>query len=185
LPVIVNVQDFARLPPLEHAPDQTASRPLLAFKVIDVLPANPADAALPAATLMPAGVDVTRSPLRPSAATVNVTVLPGGFNVSVAARVTPPREAETVAVVTAATALVVALKVALVAPAASVTAAATAAAAELLESATTVPPGGAPLLSVTVPIEEFPPVTLAGLNVKVLRLAGVAAACGVKRRMAE
>jgi len=73
-PFSVNVQLFALFPPLEHAPDQTASRPPLAVSVIDVPVENDADPVLPTATLMPAGLDVTRSPLRPVAVTVRVAV---------------------------------------------------------------------------------------------------------------
>jgi hypothetical protein len=68
------------------------------------------------------------------------------------------------AVVDAATALVLTVNVALVAPTATVTLAGTLAAALLLESATCAPPDGAGPLSVTVPVEEFPPVTLVGSN---------------------
>jgi hypothetical protein len=39
---------------------------------------NDADAVLPTATLMPAGLEVILSPLRPLAVTVTVTALPGG-----------------------------------------------------------------------------------------------------------
>jgi len=68
-------------------------------------------------------------------------------------------------VVDAATALVLTLNVALVAPAAIVTLDGTVAAAVLLlESATVAPPVGAAPLSVTVPDEEFPPVTLVELS---------------------
>jgi hypothetical protein len=70
----VNVHVLLLFPPLEHAPDHTASRPLLTLSVIEVPTANDAERVLPTATLMPAGVDVTRSPLRPVAVTVNTTV---------------------------------------------------------------------------------------------------------------
>ncbi len=70
----VNVQVRLRLPPLEHAPDQTASRPLGTLNLIDVPVVNDEDAVLPTATLMPVGVEVTRTPLRPVAVTVNVAV---------------------------------------------------------------------------------------------------------------
>jgi hypothetical protein len=85
----VNVQVFVLLPPLEHAPDQMASRLSLTRSVIDVPMVNGADPVVPTFTLMPVGVDVTRSPLRPVAVTVKVADCPGGFTVSVALRVTP------------------------------------------------------------------------------------------------
>jgi hypothetical protein len=87
--VIVNVQVLALLPPLEHAPDQMASRPFVTLNVIDVLTAKPADAEVPTSTLMPAGFEVTRSPLRPVAVTVKVVPGACGFTVTVAFRVTP------------------------------------------------------------------------------------------------
>jgi hypothetical protein len=63
------------------------------------------------------------------------------------------------------TADVVTVNVRLVLPAATATLAGTVAAAGLLlDSDTTVPPDGAALVSVTVPCELLPPVTLAGLN---------------------
>src|SRR2546422_11475374 len=69
-------------------------------------------------------------------------------------------------VVDAATALVLTVNVALVAPAATVTLEGTLAAVVLLlESVTTAPPVGAAPLSVTVPVEEFPPATLVGFRV--------------------
>jgi hypothetical protein len=71
-PFSVNVHVFLRLPPLEQAPDHTASRPFDTVNLMDVPAANAADAALPTATLMPAGLEVTRCPLRPVAVTVNV-----------------------------------------------------------------------------------------------------------------
>jgi len=70
-------------------------------------------------------------------------------------------------VVDAATALVLTVKDALVAPAATVTLERTlATVVSLLESVTCASPVGAGPLSVTVPVEEFPPVTLVGLSVK-------------------
>jgi hypothetical protein len=70
-----------------------------------------------------------------------------------------------VTVVEAATALVLTVNIAVVAPAATVTLEGTVAAAVLLlESATVAPPAGAPPLSVTVPVEEFPPVTVVGFS---------------------
>ena len=62
--------------------------------------------------------------------------------------------------------LVLTVRDALVAPAATVTLEGTAAAAVLLlESVTVAPPAGAAPLNVTVPVEEFPPVTLLGFSV--------------------
>jgi hypothetical protein len=70
-----------------------------------------------------------------------------------------------VTVVELATALVLTVNVALVAPAATVTLEGTLAAAVLLlESVTCAPPAGADPLSVTVPVEEFPPVTLVAFS---------------------
>ena len=65
-PVSVNVHVFALFPPLEQAPDQMASRPFVTLSVICVLVANDADPLLPTATLIPAGLDVTRSRCGPS-----------------------------------------------------------------------------------------------------------------------
>ena len=67
-------------------------------------------------------------------------------------------------VVDVGTALVFTGKVALVAPAGTVTLAETVAATLLLERETTAPPLGAGPLSVTVPVEGVPPVTLDGLR---------------------
>jgi hypothetical protein len=88
VPVMVKVQLFALLPPLEHAPDQMASRPFETLKVIDVPVLNDADPVLPTLTLMPAGLDVTRSPLRPDAVTVNAAAADGGVTVNAAVFVT-------------------------------------------------------------------------------------------------
>ena len=68
-----------------------------------------------------------------------------------------------------ATAEVVIVKVAVVAPAATVTlAGACAAAVLLLVKATTAPPAGAAAAKVTVPVDNVPPITEAGLSVTVL-----------------
>ena len=77
----------------------------------------------------------------------------------------PLYEAEIVAEVGTRTADVFTLKVTLLAPAGTVTLAGTLAAVVLLlESATCAPPDGAGPLNVTVPVDEFPPVTLAGFT---------------------
>jgi hypothetical protein len=163
----VNVHVFVLFPPLEHAPDQIASRPLLTVNVIDAPALNGADPLEPTETLMPAGLDVTRSPLRPVAETVNVAVPPppaAGFTVSVPVRVTPPAEPEMVTDADVATVLDVTVNVPLVAPAAMVMLVGTVAAVVLLlDTVTTVPPDGAAAESVAVPCAfALPPVTLVG-----------------------
>lgn len=89
----------------------------------------------------------------------------GGSTVSVAVCVPPPNDAEMVTVVDVATALVVSVKLAVVAPAGTVTPfAGTLAAALLLDKTTCAPPAGAGPFSVTTPVgEEVAPVTLEGL----------------------
>jgi hypothetical protein len=67
--------------------------------------------------LIPAGLDVTRSPPRPVAVAVRVAFCAGGVTVSVAVRVTFPALAVIVTGVDVVTALVVTAKVAVVAPA--------------------------------------------------------------------
>ena len=68
--------------------------------------------------------------------------------------------------VEAATACVLTVKLALLAPAGMVTVAGALAALLLLESATCAPPDGAAALSVTVPVDDCaPPVTLVGFKV--------------------
>ena len=68
--------------------------------------------------------------------------------------------------VDAVTALVLAVKVALVAPAGTATLEGTLAAPLLLESATCAPPAGAGPLNVTAPVEDCaPPTTLVGFSV--------------------
>jgi hypothetical protein len=85
----VNVQVFCLFPPLEQAPDQMASRSFVTLSVIRVPLANDAEPVLPTLTLIPAGLDVTRSPLRPVAETVSVALCAGGVTVRVVVRVTP------------------------------------------------------------------------------------------------
>src|SRR3989449_1057233 len=69
------------------------------------------------------------------------------------------------------TGLVLTVKVALVAPSSTVTLAGTVAAAVLLlESVTCAPPAGAGPLSVTVPVEGLPPVTLVGFKLRERRV---------------
>jgi hypothetical protein len=75
--------------------------------------------------------------------------------------------------VDALTALVLTVKVAVVAPAPSVTLEGTwAAPVLLLERETCAPPDGAAPLSVTVPLEELPPMTLVGLRLSAESVTG-------------
>ena len=75
-----------------------------------------------------------------------------------------------VAVVELATTAVVMVKLALVAPAATVAPDGTTAAALSLDSPTVMPPPGAALLKVTVPVDVPPPTTVPGLNTTEVRL---------------
>jgi hypothetical protein len=134
------------------------SRWLVALSVTRVPTGKPAEPVLPTATLMPVGLEVTRSPPRPVAVTVSVAFWPGGVTVSVAVRVTLPALAVIVTGVDAVTALVVTVKPALVAPWATETLAGTLAVAGLeLDSVTGKPPTGAAAVSVTVPCAAVPP----------------------------
>jgi hypothetical protein len=74
----VNVQLLRLFPPLEQAPDQMALRPPETLNVIDVPVPNDAEPLLPVETLMPEGLEVIRSPLRPLAVTVNAAPSDGG-----------------------------------------------------------------------------------------------------------
>ena len=93
-----------------------------------------------------------------------VTV-PAGVMVNVACCELLPNVAVITAVVVVVTEVVVTVNEAPVLPAATVTLLGTLADELLLESETTDPPEGAPLESVTVPVELFPPLTLVGLRV--------------------
>lgn len=77
-PFSVKVQVAVLLPPLEQAPDQIALRPPLTDNLTDAPTVNDAEPLLPVATLIPAGLDVIRSPLRPLAFTVSVALCDGG-----------------------------------------------------------------------------------------------------------
>jgi hypothetical protein len=99
---------------------------------------------------------------------------PAGVTVKVAVLLTLLKVAVMVTGVFEATGSVVAVKVAVVAPAATVTDAGTWAAAVLLElRVTTAPPAGAGLSSVTVPVEGLPPWTEVGSNATDARTGGV------------
>ena len=163
------------LPPLEHAPDQIARRPPLTDKVTDVPTVNDAEPLLPVVTLIPAGLDVIRSPLRPVAFTVSVALCGGGgggggadadVTVRLAVFVTAFNVAVIVTGVDVVTLLVEIAKTALCEPAGTVTLAGTAATpALLLESATLVAVVAAAART-TAPCALEPPATVAGLTTR-------------------
>jgi hypothetical protein len=107
----VKVQLVVLLLPLEQAPDQTALRPFDTDRVTLVPTLKDAEPLLPVVTLIPAGLDVIRSPLRPVAFTVRVAVCGGGgddadVTVRVAVFLMPFKAAEIVTAVDAVTAVV-------------------------------------------------------------------------------
>lgn len=123
-PFSVNLHVFVFCPPLEQAPDQMASRPSETLSVITVPGANDPEPEVPVATLIPAGLEVTRSPPLPLAVTLRVAVPLGagagaetGFSVRLAERVTPPPETEIVTTVCVVTSVVEMLKPPAVLPA--------------------------------------------------------------------
>jgi len=133
----VKVHVFVLLPLLEQAPDQTASRLFETLNVIDVPVANDADPVPPTATFSPEGVELTVSPLRPLAVSVNVAVpvVGGGLDgvtSSVADWVTPPPDTEMVTRLSTETADVKMLKPPRVVPAGTIMPFGTDAAAGLL-----------------------------------------------------
>ena len=151
-------------PALEQAPDQIASRPLATLSVIDVPVANDADPLLPTLTLIPVGLDVTRSPLRPLAVTVSVAFCGGGGGgaagdtVRVAVLVPPLKVAVIVTVVDVLTALVDTLKAATWLAACTVTVDGTLAIDELLLESDTTESVCATAPSSTLPCPVDPPV---------------------------
>src|SRR5207245_10841907 len=109
----------------------------------------------------------TRSPAAYKASVIETVsvVADEGDTVRIAVRVAPPNVAEIVVELEAVTAFDVTLKVALVAPAGTVTLTGTVAGLVLLlESVTEAPAGGAAEVSVTVAVDESPPVTVDGLR---------------------
>jgi hypothetical protein len=172
----VKVQLFVLLPPLEQAPDQVALRPLATVSVTDVPVVNEADPLLPVVTLMPAGADVIRSPLRPLAETVSVALCGGGggggggadadVTVRIAVFVTALSAAEIVTPVEALTVPVETGNTAVCEPTGTVTVAGTAATPGLLLESAIVVAVEAAAASTTTPCELEPPGTLPGLSTK-------------------
>jgi hypothetical protein len=188
LALIVKVQVFVLLLPLEQAPDHTTSRPLDTFNVTEVPLANDAVPLVPVVTVIPAGVETTVSPPRPVADTVSVTFCPGGgggggggggaagVTVAVAVTEVPLYVAVMVTVVVVATLAVVTVNPLAVVPSATVTLAGMLATPGLLlDNVTVAPPGGAPPDNETNAEVGFPPVTLDGLTVTLCRVTPAAA----------
>ena len=119
--------------------------------------AGPLSVTVPVEGLPPTTLDgFTPNELNPTAT---------GVTVRGAVRVTPLYTAEIVTAVEPDTALVVTENVALAAPPATVTLDGTVAADVLsLDNDTTAPPAGAGPVSVTAPVEGFPPTTLDGFT---------------------
>ena len=122
----------------------------------------------PTATLIPEGLDVTRSPLRPLAVTVNATFVTGGgggtagLTVNGVSTVRPPAVAKMVNPVDWVTEAVGTEKETLVSPAGTVTLAGTVAIGLLVESAAVNPPAGAGLDTARIASVAVPPVTTFG-----------------------
>jgi len=107
-----------------------------------------------------------------------------GVTVKVVVRLTPLYKPVIVTAVWDATGLVVAVNVAVVTPARTITEAGTCAAAVLLEVKLTIaPPVGAGALSVTVPGDDVPPRTVAGLTLNPLSAATAAVTVKVAVRL--
>jgi hypothetical protein len=180
----VNVQLFVLLPPLEQAPDHIASRPFDTVRLMDVPTANDADPVLPVATLMPAGADETRSPLRPLAVTVRVADCGGGggdadVTVRVAVFVTPFNEAEIVTGVEALTPVVEMAKTAVCEPVGTTTLAGTAATPGLALASATDTLAVAAAARTTAPCAPDPPETLVGLSDRFVSVASAPGVFGV------
>ena len=94
------MQVLVLFPPLEHAPDQIADLPFETESVMLVPVVNDACPELPTLAWIPAGLELTVSPLRPVAVTVRTTVGGGGgvpgFTNSGASCCNPPAVANTV-----------------------------------------------------------------------------------------
>jgi hypothetical protein len=103
-----------------------------------------------------------------SFALLNSGATAAGFTVSFAETDVLLNVPVMVATVVALTELVCTMKDAVDSPAVTVTLVLTIAAALLLDSTTMAPPAGAAAVNVTVPVEEVPLVTLAGLNLRLL-----------------
>jgi hypothetical protein len=183
VPPIVKVHDVFFDPPLEQLPVQIAERPVVTVNVTVLPIANDAEPLLPVATLMPAGLEVTRWLLRPVTLTVSVAFWGGGGaadTVSVEVVVTPPQLAEIVTCVEVLTAEVEIGNVKVLEGAVIATVAGTVTAPGLLlDSVTVAPPCGGGPESITVPLAPSPPVTVDGLTEMLCSVAGGGSPAGV------
>jgi len=96
----------------------------------------------------------------------------GGLSLRVVVLATPLSVAVIVTLVTAPTDTLVTVKVAVVAPAGTVTLAGVVVDALLSDKVTTAPPVTAGVSRVTVPVEDVPPVTVAGLITTLISAGG-------------
>jgi len=145
----------------------TETAALLLLKATTVPPAG---AAWLSVTVLPAK---DRPPTMPDPARCSVSAEPA-LTVRLAVCEVPPSDAVIVEVAFETTVKVETVNVAVVEPAATVTDAGTVAAEVLLDvSATVVPPVGAMLLKVTVPVELSPPVTEVGLRETPVKVGAV------------
>jgi hypothetical protein len=110
---------------------------------------------------------------------------PEGFNVSRVLCETPLRVAVIAAVEITETVDVVTMKAALVYPGGTVTTSGTWTAALSLETTMTASPAGAVPVSVTLPLEFAPPVTVAGFSVSTLGARGVPGGATVRRTLCD
>jgi hypothetical protein len=138
---------------------------LLTERVTPLPAVNDACMLLPTATLIPAGLEVTLSPLRPVALTVRAAVVTGGaagLTVRGANADSVPALAKMVSPVDCVTVLVVTVKVAVVSPAGTVTLGGNEATGLLPDSVTAYPPAAAGLVNPIIPKLFEPPVTVFG-----------------------
>ena len=176
------MQDPVLLPPLEHPPDQIALLPFETVRVMAVPCVNDACMELPTGTLMPAGLEITLSPVRPVADTVSVTVAgggSGGFTVRVPIAVRPPAVANTESPVGVMTLDVGTEKLNVCCPAGTVTLGGGVAAELLDERLTRKPPTGAGFVKPMIAKAGLPPVTVFGKKPRLESAAGPRRQSGV------
>ena len=180
---VTGVLPFAEAPMVLVVVDPTVSE--VTVKVVLVAPAGTVTVAGTVAADVLLDVTLTGKP--PTGAALPIVIVPvegdppvtvvgfketpvttGGFTVRVADWLAAPVVALLEGVAAAATATVVTVNVVDVEPAGTVTEAGTVAAAALDVSVTTFPPVGAGPLSVTVAVEDVPPVTVVGLRANAL-----------------